>query len=434
MFTTDHPYDSSRQETVSLAIVGCGARAQTYVQIACRTPQKFRVVAIADPNPAKRQAIRDLAGGMDIQEFESADLLLKHERLADVLVISTQDAQHYEQCRQAIVAGYHILLEKPVAQSSTEVRTLVDLARQKERRVVVCFVLRHTSFFRRIKKLIDNGRIGDVTSLNLVEGIGTWPNVHAYVRGHWSRTQDSTPKILAKSSHDTDMIAWLLDDTCVSVSSFGQLGYYRHENKPSDATTRCTDGCPHLSSCEYSAYRYADDMRSPWLIQIHPDGETMSRDEVEGWLRESPYGRCAWQCDNDVVDHQVVAMKFSKGCSATFTMTAFDAHRHIEIFGTKGVLRAGMDGRDELGCDILIRNHDNDAIERIVIDADDDSGYEAHGGGDAGLMDAIYGVFRGDTNDEVALLATAAEAHYIGFAAEESRLSGRTVEVAEQRG
>ena len=55
----------------------------------------------------------------------------------------------------------------------------------------------------------------------------------------------------------------------------------------------------------------------------------------------SPWGRCVWRCDNDAVDRQVLAMEFDGGVTGTFTMTAFESGRHLEVYGTRGVLKGG---------------------------------------------------------------------------------------------
>ena len=48
-----------------------------------------------------------------------------------------------------------------------------------------------------------------------------------------------------------------------------------------------------------------------------------------------------YHCDNDAVDRQVLALEFEGGVTGTFTMTAFENGRHIEMYGTRGVLKGG---------------------------------------------------------------------------------------------
>jgi len=68
--------------------------------------------------------------------------------------------------------------------------------------------------------------------------------------------------------------------------------------------------------------------------------EDVSAGALDEALRDGPYGRCVYACDNDVVDHQVVALEFPGATTATFTMTAFSksANRSTRLFGTRGEL------------------------------------------------------------------------------------------------
>jgi predicted dehydrogenase len=125
-----------------------------------------------------------------------------------------------------------------------------------------------------------------------------------------------------------------------------------------------------------------------------------------------------------VVDHQVVAMEFPGGTTATFTMTAFSqaAPRSTRLFGTRAELSG--DGSTIRVYDFLTR------AERLVTPAPAGAANadEGHGGGDAGLMDAfIAAVATGDRELIQSGPRESLASHLAVFAAERARLNG-TVE------
>lgn len=79
------------------------------------------------------------------------------------------------------------------------------------------YVLRYTPFFRKMKELINDGRIGKIVSIQHNENEGYWHHAHGYVRGPWNNSEKSSPYILAKACHDIDLILYLTGAKCVSV-------------------------------------------------------------------------------------------------------------------------------------------------------------------------------------------------------------------------
>ncbi|BDS06721.1 oxidoreductase [Oceaniferula spumae] len=417
---------------LTIATCGCGSRARTYSKIARTLGDRYSIVAGADPIPERLEAMREISGNDDFLAFSSADEMLEHDRLADVMIIGTQDQYHFEPAKKALEKGYHLLLEKPAAQTKEEVLELAQLAKKYDRKILLCFVLRYTPFYSKVHEVIRSGQLGDIISIHACEGVEAWHQTHSFVRGHWGKSADSTPMIIAKCSHDTDYLAWLMSSRCTSVSSFGRLSHFREENAPEGATDRCTSGCPHAApqggTCMYDAHHYLDKNKR-WLDMVFPHPTKRSDEEVLEWLKVSPWGRCAWKCDNDVVDHQVVNMDFENGATASLTMTAFDVGRSIEIFGTKGSLRGGHALKESTDIDMSIRDHATGETENILLDDKAEDNYKGHGGGDFGLVNAMESIFR-DEGPESSLIENSIEGILIGFAAEESRLNnGRVVEI-----
>src|SRR5262249_29840187 len=149
------------------------------------------------------------------------------------------------------------------------------------------------------------------------------------------------------------------------------------------------------------------------VLDAHPTEASLT-----AALREGPYGRCVYDCDNDVVDHQVVILRFAGGATASFTMTAFTRGRDREtrIFGTRGELSGHGERID-------VYDFTSDRTETIELPFE-----PGHGGGDARLVDAFCeAVASGDPSKIRSGAAESLESHRIVFAAERSRRSG-TVE------
>jgi hypothetical protein len=183
-------------------------------------------------------------------------------------------------------------------------------------------------------------------------------------------------------------------------------------------------------ACPYNALRYTTDMRAVWLPMVFDRAAEADTGEIEAWLRTSPWGRCVYRCDNDAVDRQVLALEFEGGLTGTFTMTAFANGRHLEICGTRGVLKGGETYRKHFGAHLVFFPHEGEPV-RYTVRAED-GGYELHGGGDAGLVGALYNEMTCPPGAPLeAGIDSTVHSHVIGFAAEEARVSGRTVELAD---
>lgn len=406
-----------------LCFIGCGARARAYAEAAAAYPEKLVTTAIADPLSSQRDDLQKIIGATDVREFSTGEELLAADRLGDVAVITTQDRFHYTQATLALKAGYDLLLEKPAACTSEEVHDLVRLANELGRRIVLCFVLRHTPFYRTVKSVLDSGRLGKLVSIQATEGVEPWHFTHSFVRGHWSQSAKSTPMIVAKCSHDTDILSWLVDSDCTAVSSFAGSQWFRPENAPAGATARCTDPCPHSTgSCPYAAQRYLTDKKYPWLPQIMAGYSTATDEEILDWLKNGDWGRCVYTCGHDTPDHQVVSLQFASGVTAQLLMTAFDQGRRIRIHGSEALLQGSMHA-DGVIHRLEIRYHDG-RVEEIEVEDPSKNGYAGHGGGDNALIESLHELLTSPAPYENGHFMAG---HLIAFAADAAFRTGQVI-------
>ena len=175
----------------TVALIGAGNRGEIYTDIMKTLPEKFRVVAVADPNENHRRNIQNKHSLPDNHVFHTWQELLAQPRLADLAVIATQDSMHYEPAMKALAAGYDVLLEKPLARTEKECIELREQARKYGRKFMVCHVLRYTPFYSRVQQLIDEGVLGDIVTIVHTEGLGNIHQSHSFVRGNWGNTAKS---------------------------------------------------------------------------------------------------------------------------------------------------------------------------------------------------------------------------------------------------
>lgn len=419
---------------LKIAGVGCGERTWIYMQLLAEQRDKFQIVAAADPVPEYRQRLKQLADTPGFLSFTDAHSFFDAGKIADVVIIGTQDNYHFEPCRRALELGYDILLEKPIAQTPEEVIELERLARKLNRRVMVCHVYRFNPMFNQIKNLLSSGAIGDIVSMNAVEGVEPWHFAHSFVRGHWSVANRSNPIIIAKCCHDLDLLSWMIGADCRTVSSFGNLSHFR-KNQPEESSSKSSKICPSLLTgnitTPYCALRYTTDKKEPWLAQIYPNAATASDEQIIEWLKTSPWGRDVLQCDNDVMDHQTLNLEFTNDVTATFTMTAFETGRHWDIYGTKGTMKVHNIRDDNNDLKIIIKEHHSQRESVHPITAPKEGYRFHHEGGDEGVAAALYREMTRPPIDGASSITKSLQSHMMAFAAEQSRTQGVLVKLED---
>ncbi len=452
---------------VEAVLIGAGHRGvDAYGSYALRFPDQLKFVAVAEPVLSRRERFAQQHRIVPEQQYNGWEDLLAKPQLARAALICTQDQMHVEPTVCALQAGYDVLLEKPMAHTLDGCHQIVSAANEAGSQLHICHVLRYTRHFQMLREIIESGGLGQIVHVNHRENVSFWHMAHSYVRGNWGREADSSPLILAKCCHDFDILLWMLALQCVQLSSIGSLTHFKLENAPVGAPPRCLDGCPASASCPYYAPWIYLDMAPLWrnfaenssgiagrLAQIQQRFpamvKAMSRvvsplrriSDYHGWprsvvaedpgpenlieaLRHGPYGRCVYQCDNDVVDHQVVMMDFEGDLSVTLTV---QGHSDIEgrttrINGSKATLRAyfGLGGAW-----IEVSEHRSGLKRRYNTAVNFLSG---HGGGDEGLLAFfVESLKSGDAGKSRAILDGVLQGHKLAFAAEDSRRRGQVI-------
>ena len=237
----------------TVAILGCGSRGACYTKYMLTHPDKYKIVALCDPVARQIEKMHELFGLDDVKEFLRPEEFLK-EKVADVLVIASPDREHVSQAVRGMELGYHLLLEKPISDDRDELDLLLETQKRTDRKVVVCHELRYGKGYLKCKEILDSGRLGKLYAIDASERVAYWHWTQAYVKGVGSSLKLGYPAILAKCSHDLDLIRSYAGGECETISSVGELSFFKKENAPADAADRCVS-CKYVDTCPYSAKR-----------------------------------------------------------------------------------------------------------------------------------------------------------------------------------
>ena len=411
---------------MKFVLIGAGQRGMIYAKYAAE--KGHQIAAVAETDETRRRIAGEAFGIPEEFRFADGKSLLARDKLGDAAIIATMDRDHYAEAIPAMEKGYHLLLEKPISPDPEETLAVEQAAERTGRHVTVCHVLRYSPFFRALKDAAAGGKIGKVITIQHNENIGNFHIAHSFVRGNWRRSDLSSPLIMQKSCHDMDLLVWLAGSGCESVASFGDLTYFRKENVLEGSSERCCD-CPLKDSCRFSAYRCYLPVKGSWPALV------LTEDQSEEGLREAirtgPYGRCVYRCDNNVCDHQVTILRFNNGITATFNLSGFTNKmtRTIKIMGEDGEIRAS-EADNEIEITRFAPNGAAEPETEVIHPETSESG---HSGGDSGIVEDFLAILSGKAGKSSTEIHESVESHMMACAAEEARLSGSVVRIADFR-
>lgn len=406
---------------VKVAILGLGSRGATTYGDYLITLNDVKISAICDIDKDKLNFYQNKYHVEKKDCFLNSEDFFKAGKLADILIIATMDQDHYSQAMKALDLKYHLLLEKPIALNLKQCLDIENKALKNNLYVVVCHVLRYSLFYKKIKEIVNSKILGNIININTTENVGYWHQAHSFVRGNWNNSNKTSPMILQKCCHDFDILNWIIDKKPLNVSSFGSLSLFKKENAPKDSSNYCYD-CKIQNNCPYNAVKYyvdsiKNDKDLGWpydVVVLNP-----TKDKVLAAIKNGPYGRCVYKCDNNVVDHQIVNIQYEDNITVTHTMCAFskDCYRDIKIFATRGDLIANT-----LNNTIIYHTFvDN---KEFVIDVSKlTNDLSGHMGGDKLMINEFLKLINKETSQLDSSIEKSVLSHVIAFAAEKSRIN-----------
>ncbi len=145
---------------MEIALIGAGQRGMIYAEYAYQ--RGIQIAAVVEPNQERREIAAQKLNVKKECLFTSTEEFFKLGKICKAVIIASMDQDHFNQTMTALELDYDILLEKPISPNPVECLKIAQKAKQKNRLVVVCHVLRYTAFFRTLKEVIQEGSLGRI--------------------------------------------------------------------------------------------------------------------------------------------------------------------------------------------------------------------------------------------------------------------------------
>ena len=428
---------------IQCVVMGYGDRGSRYAEYAKTVPNELEIVGAVDVSDLRLQSAKTKFGLSDAQLYHSLDEFLAADVRCDVVINATMDSLHYATTIPLLERGYNVLLEKPVTASAKELLEIEAKAKACGCKVVVCHVLRYTPFYAKIKELIDSGKLGKVTNMQLNEHVWQGHFVNAYVRGKWrSEKECGSGLILAKCCHDTDLMCWLNNATNpYMVASFGSKSFFTKENAPTGAAEYCY-ACPCKNECMYNAEKFQiekDFIPFYTWAGLNKPLDTITLEEKREFLKTDVYGQCVFKTDMDIVDRQCVTVEFENGSISTLNLVGgtSKASRHIHVLCEYGEIVGYIEENK-----IIVREFNKEQVDydEYLIDFNQDLSQEdnsvgGHYGGDYYIMKDLVRFLNGEaTSVATTVISDSINSHLICYAAEKARKEHVVVDLKKEYG
>ena len=403
-------------EKVKLAIIGTGLRgAYTYAPLIAKYKDKCEIVAFVENKKGRRDLFLEKYPVDKDMVFDNLNDFIAHDKLADAVIISHYDLLHYDTAQVLLVKGYDVLVETPVANSLDGLVHLKEYSlKNKDRLFMVAYNNRYSSFYTKLKEIVDDKKLGDLINISYNVDIGYQNFVHNYVRGNWRITSDTATIMLTNSCQDIDMMINLSKGKCQKVSCFSDLRIFNWENFNTKMSENCFR-CSEEESCPFSAKKIylQEDKLINNSVHINP-----TKDNLEAILKQGPYGKCVFYCDNDVCDNLTSIFKFDNKVTSNFNINAFtkESDKKIRLFFKEGEVEASFKQKE-----IKIKSFLNTDEKIIKLDQENTD--------EKLFVDFIDRVKNKNYKSCISDVGSVIESHVATFAAEFANVSETVVDV-----
>jgi predicted dehydrogenase len=396
-----------------IALIGASSRIRAFVLALKKDyTESYQICAVMDTDAGKMRAFSESIG-LDLLCYTKFEQLC-NEVKPDLLLISTVDCFHSDYITKALDKKINSITEKPLCVNIDQCR---DIIAAQKRNLSVFAATSHNARYhvaaRAVKKILDEGTIGQVNSVHYAEMLDLGHGASYFRR--WNRIKKLSGGLqIHKSSHHFDKLNWWLNSRAANLTATGGLRTYG-ANASSFHGEKCSN-CPHTAQC-----RFALDYNSVDYIDLDLFMKYRSENPKNSYTPD----KCVFSPEIDIEDFLSVGIIYENGIGVNYTLSA-----HCNYEG-ENITFEGDQGRIE-----MIRRirdgHNFSSVELFRIGQTEPERIElkletgTHGGADNHLYEDLFG---NKNSGQLATLEDGIQAVLIGIAVNKSLQTGSRVNV-----
>ncbi len=343
-----------RLGVLNVGVVGMGGRGRYLARCFGERPQ-VALRAVCDTDRVALRTCRRMFGD-GVAYYRDLEEMCAREEL-QIGVVASWDRCHRARAQIMLKHNLNVYLEKPMAQSVEDCDAILRAWQKSSGVLLVGLELRHCTLCRDMRRLLDQGAIGEVKLGMAVDNVSVGGQY--YFHGRQRRREFIKSLVLEKGTHTLDLMNWFIGARPVRVFAEGGLDFFG--GRVSNAR-RCRS-CSRRRTCDYFI-----DYRN----FVMDYGASVTRQDF-----------CVWAREVDVEDNTILTVRYDNGAKVTYMECHFtpDYNRQFTLIGAGGRMTAFYNNEQEFVIRVQKR------AETKVAEYHPPRSAGGHGGGDPRILD-----------------------------------------------
>ncbi|TCT16993.1 oxidoreductase family protein [Natranaerovirga pectinivora] len=414
--------------------IGVGGRARFFYEaVVSDFKETSELVAFCDINQTRmdyaNKVIKEEYGVDPVPTYkcDKFDDMIKEQK-PDFVIVTTVDRTHHTYIIRALELGCDVITEKPMTVDEVKAAEILDAIERTGRQVRVTFNYRYAPHNTKIRELIMNDTIGDVTSVHFEWLLNTEHGADYFRRWHRDK-RNSGGLLVHKSTHHFDLVNFWLGAKPETVFAMGGLMFYGRENAEKRGVT----------DFYHRAYGSEAAKNDPFALHLDQNDRLkamyLDAEKEDGYYRDqSVFGEGI-----NIEDTMGVLVQYNTKAVLTYSLNAYMPWEGFKVSfnGTKGRIQVNVVERTYVNAggsselegalkqkSITVYPMFGEPYEVEIIE-----GKGGHGGGDPILLSDIFGEPKEDPFNRAASHVDGAMSILTGIAGNKSLATGQAIKI-----